>query len=383
MKAYQCICRQPLFFDNKTCLNCGATVGYDPTSRVVAALKPTKNGLWSRARDARRPRPQFRFCGNRDGAASCNWLVAAEAADVLCVSCRLTRRIPILDRPRNAARLRELEAAKRRVLFALQNLGLPLIPKARDGTGGLAFDFLESLPGEPPVMTGHADGVITLNVAEADSGCRERNRDNLNEPYRTIIGHLRHELGHYYWAALVKHSDWLPRFRELFGDERVDYGEALKRHYADGPPGDWRTRFISAYAASHPWEDWAETWAHYNHMRATLETAGDFGLDTSRARLRVDPFGNDVLYGGADCGDGEAFLAAINAWVPLTKVVNEVSRSMGQPDLYPFVLCSAAVTKLHFVHCVIHAWRTVFASPQPEPRGAPLDPLLPEPAIAN
>jgi hypothetical protein len=378
MKAYQCICRQPLFFENTTCVNCGAAVGYDPTSRVLGPLKRVKNGLWSLARDARRPRPRFRFCANREGATTCNWLVPAEAADTLCLSCRLTRRIPILDRPKNPERLRELEVAKRRVLFALQNLGLPLITKAEDEAGGLAFDFLESLPDQPPVMTGHADGVITLNVAEADSDYREKNRDALHEPYRTIIGHLRHELGHYYWDVLEKRSAWLPRFRALFGDEQADYGAALKRHYADGPPPDWRTRFISAYAASHPWEDWAETWAHYMHMRATLETASAFGLDTSRARLRLDPFGADVLYGGAELGDGEAFLAAINGWVLLTTVVNEVSRSMGQPDLYPFVLSAAVVTKLHFVHCVIHAWRIAAASPQPEARSAPLDPLLPE-----
>ena len=201
-------------------------------------------------------------------------------------------------------------------------------------------------------MTGHADGVITLNVAEADSDYREHHRDSLKEPYRTIVGHLRHELGHYYWDVLVRDSEWLARFRDLFGDERASYADALERHYADGPPSDWRTRFISPYAASHPWEDWAETWTHYMHMRATLETADAFGLDTSRARLRLDRFGPDVLYG--DAADGDAFLAAINAWVVLTTVVNEVSRSMGQPDLYPFVLSGAVVTKLHFVHAVIH-----------------------------
>jgi hypothetical protein len=357
MKAFQCVCRQPLFFDNTSCVDCGATVGYDPTSGALAPLEQARNQLWSLTRDERRPPPRFRSCASREAAAACNWLVPAEAPDALCVSCRLTRQIPILDRPKNPERLRELEAAKRRVLFALHDLGLPLRPKTEDETRGLAFDFLESLPDEPPVMTGHADGVITLNVAEADSDYREHHRDSLKEPYRTIVGHLRHELGHYYWNVLVRDSAWLSRFRDLFGDEQVDYAEALERHYADGPPAEWRARFISAYAASHPWEDWAETWAHYMHMHATLETAGAFGLDASRARLRLDRFGSDVLYG--DAGDGEAFLAAINAWVLLTTVVNEVSRSMGQPDLYPFVLSGTVVTKLHFVHAVIHTGRTV------------------------
>jgi hypothetical protein len=199
MRAYECICQQPLFFDNMACLNCGAAVGFDPTSRVLAPLDATGDGRWSLARDERHPRPTFRFCANRETATTCNWLVPAEAAGPVCVSCRLTRRVPMLDRPKNADRLRELESAKRRVLFALLNLRLPLAPKAGAETGGLAFDFLESLPDEPPVMTGHADGVITLNVAEADSDYRERNRDSLKEPYRTIVGHLRHELGHYYW----------------------------------------------------------------------------------------------------------------------------------------------------------------------------------------
>lgn len=383
MKAYQCVCRQPLFFDNTACVDCGAAVGYDPTSRRVGSLKPGKNGLWSLARDARRPRAYFRLCANRDGAAACNWLVPADSPDSLCLSCRLTRQIPILDRDRNPERLRELEAAKRRVLFALQNLGLPLVTKTEDAARGLAFDFLESLPDAPPVMTGHADGVITLNVAEADSDYREQNRDALNEPYRTIVGHLRHELGHYYWDVLVRNSDWHQPFRVLFGDERQDYGEALERHYASGPPADWRARFISAYAASHPFEDWAETWAHYMHMRATLETAGAFGLDTSRARLRVDPFGGDALYDHSERGDGDAFLAAINGWVLLTTVVNEVSRSMGQQDLYPFVLSATAVTKLHFVHCVMHAWRAAACRPPAHAASAPLDPLLPAEPVAS
>jgi hypothetical protein len=353
MKAFQCVCQQPLFFDNVTCIHCGLSVGYDPTSHVVAALPPGAADAWSLAGDARRPPPRFRYCPNRDAAAACNWLVPVDAPDALCLSCRLTRKLPILDRPSNPERLRELETAKRRVLFALQNLGLPLYTKAEDAGGGLAFDFLESLPDTPPVMTGHTDGVITLNVAEADSDYREKNRDALNEPYRTIVGHLRHELGHYYWDVLVRSSDWLLPYRELFGDERADYGDAVQRHYADGPPADWPARFISAYAASQPWEDWAETWAHYLHMRATLETAAAFGLDASRARLRIDPFSRDALYQGAPASDGDEFLRAINAWVPLTTVVNEMSRSMGQPDLYPFVLNAAVVRKLHFVHCVI------------------------------
>jgi len=166
----------------------------------------------------------------------------------------------------------------------------------RDGPAGLAFDFLESLPGEPGVMTGHASGLITINVAEADDDYREQNREGLREPYRTVLGHLRHELGHYYWDVLVRDSEWLEPYRELFGDERASYGDALNRHYQQGPPPDWANRYISSYSAMHPWEDWAETWAHFLHIRSTLETVTSYGLDTSHTPLRVTPFTRDVLY---------------------------------------------------------------------------------------
>ncbi len=353
MKSFHCRCRQPLFFTNARCLKCGAEVAFDPTSRVLGALDPAENKAWNLSQDTRRPRPLFRFCGRRAGPQACNWLVPATSADTLCLSCKLTRTVPVLARPRNTERLLEIETAKRRVLFALLNLGLPVIPKTEEPTRGLAFDFLESLPDAPPVVTGHAKGLITLDIAEADDDYRARHRESLTEPYRTVVGHLRHELAHYYWDLLVRSTDWLPRFRELFGDETADYAAALDRHYREGPPPEWRTQFISAYASAHPWEDWAESWAHYLHMYSTLETAMHFGLTSGALPLRVDPFGPEVLYTGAGDADGTAFLGRVHAWISLTAVLNEAARSMGQPDLYPFVLNGPAVTKLHFVHCVI------------------------------
>ena len=277
----------------------------------------------------------------------------AQARESSCLACRTTRTLPDLGRPRNAARVRELESAKRRVLFNLHCVDLPVMPWSDDPQRGMAFDFLESLEGAPPVMTGHASGVITLNVAEADDDYRERNRESLAEPYRTVVGHLRHELGHYYWDRLVRDGPWLEPFRALFGDERADYGAALKRHYAHGPPPDWRQRFISSYAASHPWEDWAESWAHYLHIRSTLETVASYRLDTTSVPLKVTPFGSEALHPRAPEAAGRAFLAWINAWVVLTTVLNETARSMGQPDIYPFVMNQPAVTKLHFVHRVV------------------------------
>jgi hypothetical protein len=370
MQPSQCTCGQPLFFENTRCLGCGAEVAYDPVRRRLGAVTPTGEGLWTVCGEALDPPPLFRLCAHRPAASSCNWLVPASDPAAICLSCRLTRTVPPLDRPRNAARLLHLETAKRRVVSMLQRLGLPLAPKSRDPETGLAFDFLESLPGEPAVMTGHAAGTITLNVAEADDDYREKNRESLREPYRTVIGHIRHELGHYYWDLLVRDTAWLEPFRQVFGDERADYGEALNRHYAEGPAPDWPARCISSYASAHPWEDWAETWAHYLHIRSTLETATLYRLDISQSPVRVTPFTSDAVAAvplpPSPPEAVTAFLEWINAWIRLTAVLNETARSMGQPDTYPFVLNGPVVAKMFFVHCVVQGDRVAKTAPPPE-----------------
>src|SRR5438034_1176604 len=233
-------------------------------------------------------------------------------------------------------------------------LRLPLATRAED-PNGLAFDFLSGPPdgkgGEAPIMTGHAGGLITLNVAEADAPERERQRKSMGEPYRTLLGHFRHEIAHYYWDRLVKESPAIEEFRRLFGDEREDYGAALKRHYAEGPPLDWAERFVTASASAHPWEDFAETWAHYFHVVDTVEPASAFGL---RMRQKVAKGA-----GLATVIDFDPYAAEmdriIDAWLPLTFAVNSINRSMGQPDLYPFVLAPAVIWKLTFIHERIHA----------------------------
>ncbi|MEO6564545.1 MAG: putative zinc-binding metallopeptidase [Casimicrobiaceae bacterium] len=366
MKAFVCTCGQPLYFDNLRCLACGANVAYDPQTTTLTAVVCDGDDLWSIDGDTRFPAPRFRLCTHRPAAAACNWLVPAEMPDAICLSCRTTHQIPPLDRPRNADRLREIESAKRRMLHELLLLGLPVVPKQDDAVSGVAFDLLESLEGEPRILTGHAGGLITINVAEADDNYREFHREALREPYRTVLGHLRHEIGHYYWDRLIANTDWLPRFRGLFGDERADYGEALRRQYADGPSPDWPDRHISAYASAHPWEDWAETWAHYLHARATLGTVESFGLSVRATPIRITPFDTDVLYRDDNLESGRHFLAWLNAWVMLTAVLNETARSMGQPDIYPFVLTRPVVTKLHFIQCVVedNAAGAVVQSPQ-------------------
>jgi hypothetical protein len=197
-------------------------------------------------------------------------------------ACQLNRTIPHLETPGNLLRWQRLEAAKHRLVYGLLRFGLPLTSRAEDPQAGLAFDFLaDSGPAfreNAQAMTGHSQGLITINIAEADDAERERHRQDMAEPYRTLLGHFRHEIGHYYWERLVRGGTWLEPFRALFGDERQDYGAGLERHYAAGPRPDWSQRFVSAYAGMHPWEDWAETWAHYLHIVDTLETANAFGL---------------------------------------------------------------------------------------------------------
>lgn len=271
----------------------------------------------------------------------------------LCIACRLNQTIPDLSDPDNARWWAAIEVAKRRLVSQLVAMGLPVASKVgEDPQQGLAFAFLRAAPGGPSVVTGHEDGLVTLDVEEADDSRRERIRRELHEPHRTLLGHFRHEVGHYYWDRLVSGAGWHLPFRGLFGDERADYAAALRRHYECGPPPDWRDRHISSYAASHPWEDWAETWAHYLHMVDSLDTALGFGLGAEDLETEIDRFGPQDLY-RADAPGADAFLFFLNSWVEMTMVLNELSRSMGQPDFHPFVMSRAVVTKLHFVHLVI------------------------------
>jgi hypothetical protein len=295
---------------------------------------------------------RYRRCDNLHTAAGCNWLLPAMYGAGLCTACQLNRTIPDLSVPDNDRRWARFETAKRRLVAQLLTMGLPLISKTQDEINGLAFDFLgPDAEGKQPT-TGHANGLITLNIAEADDDVREQTRIQLREPYRTLLGHFRHEVGHYYWDRLIANSQWLNDYRMLFGDERADYGTALQRHYEQGAPADWQTSFVSAYATMHPWEDWAETWAHYLHMMDTLDTALSFGMRAGDVELEFRPFTRAALY---DPNDplAEEFLQFVNAWIELAAMLNELARSMGQKDLYPFVLPAAVIGKLQFIHRVV------------------------------
>jgi hypothetical protein len=350
-KVWHCRCGQSLFFRNSQCLACSAALGYQPQLSRLSSLQPgPQTDTWQLDAD-----PQaglFRRCANLDTPAACNWLLPANSPAALCVACSLNHTIPDLSIAENHERWRKVEIAKRRLVAQLIGLGLQIIPKTEDEDSGLAFDFVGiDLEGQPPT-TGHANGLITLDIKEADDAHREQVRVQMHEPYRTLLGHFRHETGHYYWDRLIANSHWLEPFRGLFGDERVNYAEALARHYQQGAPGDWQQAHISAYATMHPWEDWAETWAHYLHMMDAVDTALGFGMSARELDFDYQPFALGTLYDPQHPG-GAAFLSFVNAWIELAGMLNELSRSMGQPDFYPFVLPQPVIAKLHFVHLVI------------------------------
>lgn len=356
-RAFSCACGRPVFFNNSQCLACQRPLGYDPERHLLLALERVRPNGWREAGVPVRRARRYVRCANLGSAAACNWLLTAaeaQAGFTLCRCCRLTRTVPDLSQPDAGLWWSRIEQAKRRLVSSLIGLKLPVQPKTEDPQGGLAFDLLLAPPGGPAVITGHADGLITLDASEADDANREARRGQLGEPYRTLLGHLRHETGHHYWQRLVEPEGWIEPVRALFGDEREDYAAALQRHYSAGPPADWGQRFVSAYASSHPWEDWAETWAHYLHLVDTLDTACSFGLDGERVELSYERFSPALL---ADTGDVEAasFLGLINGWMELTGVLNELSRSMGVADFYPFVLSAPAVRKLHLVHRIVRA----------------------------
>ncbi|WP_409521469.1 putative zinc-binding metallopeptidase [Pseudomonas sp.] len=348
---YQCACGQAVFFRNSVCLACSSPLGFAPDRGEIVPLSPAGEVDTWRITDDPKSQVYLR-CANLTMPAGCNWLVPQASGQTLCVACQLNRTIPDLSVEGNGERWHKIEAAKRRLVAQLLDLGLPLISKAQNEETGLAFDLLGTdAEGQNP-MTGHSGGLITLNVAEADDAHRERMRAQLHEPYRTLLGHFRHEVGHYYWDRLIAGSGWLADYRQLFGDERMDYGEALQRHYDNSAPADWQQSYVSAYATMHPWEDWAETWAHYLHMMDTLDTAVGFGMTAMNSDLDYIPYTRDVLYDPHD-EQGDDFIAFVNAWIEMAAMLNELARSMGQPDTYPFVLPAPVIAKLHFIHRVV------------------------------
>jgi hypothetical protein len=350
MKVFACsACGQSLFFENVQCTRCGKRLAYlpelavlspiEPEGEIFAALSPLAKGA------------KVRLCRNYADHAACNWAVPVADDAPFCLACRLDEIIPNLGSAHAREAWQRVERAKRRLIYTLLELGLPVESRRERPEGGLAFAIKEDVPGEK-VMTGHEQGLITLNIAEADNPFREQLREQMGEAYRTLLGHFRHEIGHYYWDRLVQGTPEIEGFRAEFGDERASYDEAIKRHYEAGPPADWQLQFVSAYASMHPWEDWAESWAHYLHMVDTLGTARSYGL-----ALQPEPAGRPSAGKGLKLSarklDFDDFDDLMAGWPPLTVAMNSLNRSMGLPDLYPFVLSERAQRKLRFVHDVV------------------------------
>lgn len=333
MKLYQCsICDHVVYFQNTRCVRCGSDLAFDPETLSMRV-------------------PKSPLCRNGIEHNACNWLASDQSNEGFCLSCHLNRTIPNLGDSNNLSLWKTIQHEKHYLVYSLLRFQLPVISKKQSDTG-LAFDFLDvnSKTSEPAVRTGHAGGIITLDIREADDAYREAVRQQMREPYRTLLGHFRHESAHYYWDLLVKDTLWIDTVRAVFGDERIDYAQSLDNHYQAGSPLDWENHYISAYASAHPWEDWAETWAHYFHIVDTLESAHELGLsldpETGRslatpATTPLDPYQSQHI---------EELLAQ---WLPISVGLNMLNRSLGQGDAYPFVLSEGIINKLSTVHAVV------------------------------
>ncbi len=351
MTLFQCSqCAQTVFFENSECGACGSLLGFVPGERNMVAFElPSAN---SSAADDGMPVDAWlrrgtngawlRPCANRINHSVCNWMLDVADEHPLCITCRLTDVIPSLDDPNNLHHWAAIERAKRRLVFSLMDIGLTPQPKTGPhDKQGLTFHLLENLPGGMPVMTGHDGGLITLNIAEADDVFRESARISMHEPLRSLLGHLRHEVSHYLQQRYITGTPGEQRCKELFGDHDADYAAALQAHYSNGPPPDWSDRFISAYASSHPWEDWAETCAHYLLVIDAVQTAASWGL-----RLEGPTKAN------ADEQEPQSMPLenlVIEHWLPVAQFLNAMNRSLGLPDSYPFLLPPQVLEKMKLV----------------------------------
>lgn len=322
MKKQSCSdCGSAVFFENSACLSCGTRLGYLREAGAVVAVDEQGNH-----RDAS---GKIRHvCANLQ-LSGCTWLAPDDGGQ--CFSCDLTRTRPNDQDAKGLTQFLVAERAKRQLIAELDGLHLPIVTRAEDPEKGLAFDLLSSA--HENVVIGHAGGVITIDLAESDDAYRERMRTKLDEPYRTMLGHFRHEVGHYFEEVLVfDDAERTRRARELFGDDTKDYQAEIDRHYSEGAPAEWERSYISRYATMHPYEDFAECFAHYLHITDTIDTAREYGLAPTAPKAL--PFRTLVS----------------TVWLPLSIALNQVNRSMGSGDLYPFVLPDTVIDKLEFVH---------------------------------
>ncbi|WP_018343690.1 zinc-binding metallopeptidase family protein [Cytophaga aurantiaca] len=352
MKLFICKnCNNTLYFENSVCLSCQNPIGFDSTQLSMLTLQKNKSDAFYTDIHTKKT---YKYCQNAQ-EATCNWLIPSTHTPAFCVACELNRTIPPLATAQNRERWHKIEIAKHRLVYSLLKLQLPIKKKIGNGIEGIAFDFTADNHAKS-VMTGHQSGLITINIKEADEAERAKHKYDLNEKYRTLLGHFRHEIGHYYWDVLIKNNPkQLKKFRELFGNEMVSYEQSLRAYYSN-PNKNTSNHYISIYATSHPWEDWAESWAHYMHLMDTIETAFNFGiqLDTDSLQGR-----NITAPKISNPYEIKKFVDIFNMWVPLGFAVNALSRSMGHPEFYPFVISEEIIEKLSFIHKICKKHRMV------------------------
>ncbi len=349
------MCASLIYFENTHCVSCGTALGYLPILDNMSSIEFVESEVW-RALAPQAQGALYKKCSNYQHENVCNWMVPNNTSDNFCIACGFNEIIPDLSIPQNRQYWHRLEIAKRRLIYSLLRLDLPLQNKKQDSTSGLAFSFMadEKMPilkETKQIMIGHDQGQITMNIAEANDVVREKMKLNMNERYRTLLGHFRHEIGHYYWFLCIENNNHiLSQFRNIFGDERSDYNKTLKQYYANGAPADWQKRFVSAYASAHPWEDWAESWAHYLHMIDALETARAWGLTVNFKK--VDAFDVTMQHNNL-----LTFEEMRTQWVQLSTALNSLNRSMGMADVYPFVWSETVIEKLRFIQEFIFQFR--------------------------
>lgn len=362
LQQHRCQCGNAIQFDDTHCRKCRTPVGFDPDGGYLVNLRRADiDERWVRF-DDEQPLPghqTWQRCANLDAAPRCNWLVSGlqdqHSHGDLCLACSLNSANPDADDEVSQQWWYECEKAKRRLIAQLLALGLPVETREQNPEHGLAFELRRAGRSDPPTTLGYQNGVITFDIIEADTDYRENMRLRLRGPRRTLLGHLRHESGHYYWHRFVYNERWLPVFRELFGDEQQNYQQAMQQHYSSGPPPGWQERHFCSHAAAHPWEDWAETWAQFLHMTSGLGAAARLGIDVDtlnvpRSKLSSEPL-RDCSYYQARRAD--SFLAHVNRWFTLSRALNRLSQSMGQDDSYPPFLTRSLLQKLFLVFTVL------------------------------
>ncbi len=352
MRLFACdYCDQVVHFDNRDCVSCGHRLGFVPELMAMYALETAGE---AQSQLVGMPSERRVFCSNA-ALDVCNWLVDPRDGNEFCIACRHNRLVPNTSTSDGVQRWRRIGQAQRHLFYSILRWKIPHPNRTQDPQGGLVFDFLEDqLRPDGTIMvpmTGHDEGVIAIRAAEADDATMEFVRTSMNEPYRTLLGHFRHEIGHYIWNKLVRDGGRAGGFRSIFGDEREDYGVALRRYYAEGPRPGWNENFITPYASSHPWEDFAECVAHLLHIADTLETARSFGMAIDPRRGHRE-MATEV---GFDPYRARSAQQLADAWVPLSIAINAIQRSMGQRDTYPFVMSAPVITKLNYVNKLVTA----------------------------